>query len=184
MNIFFNKHNLNFYNTLLSLSRNIFFYNKIKLSDTLESRLYLIFFHFSILMIISKQKRKKFDQKSYDNLFNSIEYNFRELGFGDVTVNKKMKDLNKILYDILLKINDSNDSNDGNFNVNFKIANKYFHEFSSPKSEEFLNFNRYFTNFFHFCFELSIETMLEEVIKFKDKSWLYQKEKHLSQKKK
>ena len=29
----------------------------------------------------------------------------RELGFGDVSVNKKMKDLNKILYDILLKIN-------------------------------------------------------------------------------
>ena len=131
-------------------------------------------------MIISKQKQKIFDQKSYDNLFNSIEYNFRELGFGDVTVNKKMKDLNKILYDILLKINDSDD---GAFNVNFNIANKYFGEFSGPKSEEFLNFNRYFTNFFHFCFELSIETMLEEVIKFKDKSWLYQKEKLQSQKK-
>ena len=36
-------------------------------------------------------------------MFNNIEYNLREMGFGDVTVNKKMKDLNKILYDILLK---------------------------------------------------------------------------------
>ena len=37
-------------------------------------------------------------------LFHNIENNLRELGFGDVSVNKKMKDFNKILYDILLKI--------------------------------------------------------------------------------
>ena len=36
--------------------------------------------------------------------FYNIENNLRELGFGDVSVNKKMKDLNKIFYDILLKI--------------------------------------------------------------------------------
>ena len=61
-----------------------------------------MFIHFSIMMIIFK-KKKKFDQKSYDILFHNIENNLRELGFGDVSVNKKMKDLNKILYDILLK---------------------------------------------------------------------------------
>ena len=43
--------------------------------------------------------------KTYDSVFDNIENNIRELGFGDVTVNKKMKELNKILYDILLKIN-------------------------------------------------------------------------------
>ena len=36
--------------------------------------------------------------------FIHIENNLRELGFGDVSVNKKMKDFNKILYDILLKL--------------------------------------------------------------------------------
>ena len=62
-------------------------------------------------MIIFKKKEKKFSQKSYDSLFFNIENNLRELGYGDVAVNKKMKDLNKILYDILLKINNSeNDS--------------------------------------------------------------------------
>ena len=65
-----------------------------------------MFFHFSILMIISKNKGKKFSQSLYDDLFKNIENDLRELGFGDVTVNKKMKDLNKILYDILLKIED------------------------------------------------------------------------------
>ena len=40
----------------------------------------------------------------------NIEYNLRELGYGDVSVNKQMKTLNKIFYDILLKIkvDDSN----------------------------------------------------------------------------
>ena len=82
-----------------------------------------MFFHFSILMIIFKKKGEKFDQNEYDNVFNSIEYNLRELGFGDVSVNKKMKDLNKILYDILLKIDD-NSVND--FKLNKKLVTKYF----------------------------------------------------------
>ena len=96
-------HNNELYNTLLTLSRNLFFYNKITLKDTFETRIYLMFIHFSLMMIIYKKKGKKFNQKSYDSLFFNIENNLRELGYGDVAVNKKMKDLNKILYDILLK---------------------------------------------------------------------------------
>ena len=56
-----------------------------------------MFMHFSIMMIITKKKGKRFDQKSYDILFHNIENNLRELGFGDVSVNKKMKDFNKLL---------------------------------------------------------------------------------------
>ena len=93
------------YNTLLLLSRNIFFYEKLKLKDSFETRIYLMFIHFSIMLIIFKVKKTKFNQKSYDQLFDNIENNLREAGMGDVSVNKKMKDLNKILYDILLKIN-------------------------------------------------------------------------------
>ena len=61
----FKRHNSNLYNILLLLSRNIFFYRKIVLSDNFETRLYLIFIHFSILMIIYKKKNIKFDQKLY-----------------------------------------------------------------------------------------------------------------------
>ena len=46
------------YNILLTLSRNIFFYKNLKLSDTFETRIYLMFFHFSIIMIIFKKKRE------------------------------------------------------------------------------------------------------------------------------
>ena len=63
-----------------------------------------MFLHFSIMLIIYKKKKIKFDQKVYDYFFHNIENNLRELGLGDVAVNKKMKDLNKILYDITAKI--------------------------------------------------------------------------------
>ena len=119
----FKKHNSKLYNILLLLSRNIFFYRKLLLSDNFETRLYLIFIHFSILMIIFKKKNSKLDQKLYDSLFNNIENDLRELGFGDVSVNKKMKIFNKILYDILLKINISEDNN---FKLNHQLISNYF----------------------------------------------------------
>ena len=61
----------NIYNILLNLSRNIFFYKKIKLPDTFETRIYLMFIHFSIILIIFKKKGSKFDQKIYDFFFHS-----------------------------------------------------------------------------------------------------------------
>ena len=45
---------------------------------------------------------KNFDQNLFDLLFKQIEANMRELGYGDVTVNKKMKLLVKSFYNILL----------------------------------------------------------------------------------
>ena len=164
MNIF-NNHPNNLYNILLQLSRNIFFYEKIKLPDTFETRIYLMFVHFSIFMIITKKKGSKFDQKSYDNLFNNIEYNLRELGFGDVTVNKKMKEFNKILYDILLKINNSeNDS----FNINKNLILKYFNQLNDDEFQKYVVFERYLNDFYKFCFELPLENMIREAINFKD----------------
>ena len=163
----FKKHNHNLYNILLTLSRNIFFYNKIRLPDTFETRIYLMFIHFSILMLISKKKGTKFNQKYYDFFFHNIEYNLRELGFGDVSVNKKMKEFNKILYDILLKIED-NQSNLNKFKINYKIILKYFIQLNNPKNSNFLEFESYFLHFFDFCFELPLDNMVEQAIKFKN----------------
>ena len=158
-------HKVELYNTLLTLSRNLFFYNKINLKDTFETRIYLMFIHFSIMMLIFKKKGKKFDQKAYDSLFFNIENNLRELGYGDVAVNKKMKDLNKILYDILLKINNSKIDL---FEINKNLIFKYFNELNDADTQKYLNFERYLNNFHEFCFELSLESMIREAIKFKD----------------
>ena len=54
--------------------------------------------------IFKKIKKTEFPQQIFDNIFQNIEYHLRELGFGDVAINKKMKLLNKNFYDILLKI--------------------------------------------------------------------------------
>ena len=162
--IFNKKHNNNLYNILLQLSRNIFFYKKINLDDSFETRIFLMFFHFSILMIIFKKKGKKFEQKEYDNVFFNIENNLRELGFGDVSVNKKMKDLNKIFYDVLLKLNIGKD----NFEINEKLILKYFDYLDFKNTEKIKDFSDYFTNFYKFCFDKPSDIMIEEAINFKN----------------
>ena len=133
------------------------------LKDTFETRIYLMFIHFSIILIISKKLKVKFSQKSYDNLFHSIENNLRELGFGDVAVNKKMKELNKILYDILLKVNKS----DTDVVINKDLIIKYFPQLDDLNSKKYELFNQYFINFYHFCFELTPETVIKDALKFK-----------------
>ena len=153
------------YITLLNLSRNIFFYKKIGLPDTFETRIYLMFIHFSVMMIVFKNKGKKFNQKSYDSFFHNIENNLREMGFGDVSVNKKMKDFNKLLYDILLKLNKKNDVNE--FKLNEKLIIDYFKELKDAKNTKYIDFERYFTNFYNFCFELPLDNMIRDSLNFK-----------------
>ena len=149
---------------MLTLSRNLYFYDKIKLKDSFETRIYLMFLHFSIILMIFKKNQNKFPQLSYDSLFFSIENDLRELGFGDVAVNKKMKDLNKILYDILLKVNTSNN----NLKINKKLILKYFPNLDEVNSKKYELFSEYFIKFYHFCFELSPENMIKDALKFKD----------------
>ena len=122
-----------------------------------------MFMFFSIILQVFKQKKEKFLQDEYDNLFFCIENNLRELGFGDVAVNKKMKDLNKILYDILLKVNNDKDG----FQMNKSLVLKYFTEIDDL-SKKYQVFDDYFTKFYHFCFELNTKTMIKDAIKFKD----------------
>ena len=162
--IFKKKHNHDLYNTLLHLSRNIFFYKKVELADNFENRIYLMLFHFSILLKIYKKKGTKFDQNSYDSLFFDIENNLRESGLGDVAVNAKMKLLNKVLYDILLKfeIEDSNTK----FLINKKVVLKYFRDLEVKNVDKYKHFETYFTKFYYFCFELPMDNMILGSINF------------------
>ena len=125
-----------------------------------------MFMHFSIMMIVSKKRGEKFDQKSYDNLFHNIENNLRELGFGDVSVNKKMKELNKVLYDILIKI-ELISKNENEFVIDHKLISKYFFELNDLKSGIYIDFKTYFSNFYDFCFEIPLNNMVREAINFK-----------------
>ena len=123
-----------------------------------------MFFHFSLMMIIYKKKKSKFSQKSYDSLFHNIENNLREMGFGDVSVNKKMKEFNKLLYDILLKI-ENHDSE--KFKLNENLVFRYFNVLNDEKKANYKVFELYFSNFYDFCFGLDLNNMIIEAHKFK-----------------
>ena len=102
---FYKKHNNKLYNKLIELSRNKFFYKDLNLPDKFETRILLIFFHFALVLNIKKDpKNRKNKQDLFDNIFQNIEYHIRELGYGDVSVNKKMKELTKIFYDIVFNL--------------------------------------------------------------------------------
>jgi hypothetical protein len=162
--IYKTDHNL-LYNKLVELSRNIFFYKQIQLKDNFETRINLIFIHLSIILIIFKKiNKKEFPQDIFDNIFLNIEYHIRELGYGDVAVNKKMKDLLRIFYDILLKqkVKDLDKSL-----ININIIKKYLEPQNVNSAELTDDLSRYFLKFYNFCFELSNDNMLRGVINFK-----------------
>ena len=153
------------YTKLVELSRNTFFYNDLSFKDTLETRIYLVFFHLSIIILIinNKFKNKKENQSIFDNIFQNIEYHLRENGMGDVSVNKRMKDLTKIFYDILIKLNSSKDNN---FTVNEKLTFKYIQIISFKKNNN-EKFKDYLISFYKFCFALELKDIINGNIKFK-----------------
>ena len=162
---FYNRHNSQLYNKLVELSRNIFFYKNLTLKDNFETRIILIFLHLSIILIlVKKNKKKKFPQEIFDNIFLNIEYHLRELGHGDVVVNKKMKTLNKIFYNILLKMEINNDNK-----LVFKknIINEHFILNDNNNSKIVSKLEEYYGNFCNFCFELEDEIMLKGQIDYK-----------------
>ena len=156
------KHNPILYNTLLNLSRNSFFYEIVNLDDTYETRIYLMFLHYSIILFIQKKRKNMTDQENYNNLFFYVENNMRELGYGDVAVNKKMKDLNKIFYDILLKLSD----NQVNFKINRDLINKYFGKLAHNEQNS-IQLEVYLKKFYNFCFELPSNNMIKEIQNYK-----------------
>ena len=125
-----------------------------------------MFIHFSLLLIIFKKKDKNFPQEIFDNIFLNIEYHIRELGYGDVTVNKKMKILTRVFYDILLKINKSKTDT---FETNIQILKTNFDTNDENTSILIDNLSLYFNVFYNFCFELKTDNMLKGQINFKYK---------------
>jgi cytochrome b pre-mRNA-processing protein 3 len=159
----YQSHHNPLYNKLVELSRNIFFYKEVLLKDNFETRINLIFVHLSMLIIILKKRNEHFPQKIFDNIFLNIEYHVRELGYGDVTVNKKMKILNRIFYDILLKINKTKSED---FKTNKEILKTYFGLTNENSSILIDNLSTYFDLFYNFCFELRANNMLQGQINF------------------
>jgi len=117
-----------------------------------------------ILIVFKEKKEKEFPQEAFDNIFLNIEYHIRELGYGDVVVNKKMKILTRIFYDILLKVKNSNTDD---FLINKNVLIAYLVPQSINIKQLIDNLAIYFKDFYYFCFELRNNNMLKGEINFK-----------------
>ena len=156
------------YSKILSLSRNKLFYTKLGLIDTFQNRINLIFLHISFLFIKVKKRDKsylyeEFFQKMFDFIFNKIELNMREIGYGDMTVNKNMKFLVKVFYDILLNCENYEKKNTKNKNL-FLI--KYLTSNTDKKSANNIILVEYFDKYQAFCFDLSPDSVLSGDLNF------------------
>jgi len=156
------------YNNIVYLSRNKIFYTKFNLSDTFQNRINLIFFHISFLLnkINHKNKSKKhkdFEQKFFDLTFNTIELNMREMGYGDVKINKDMKFLIKIFYNILLNCENYNKKKES---VKLKFLLDYLSLKDETKAQNNTNLVNYFNKYQAFCFDLCLDSVLKGDLNF------------------
>ena len=101
-----NSDNLNIYNNLVKLTRNKCLYLNLKDNETFSDRIIFLLMHLSFFLKIYKidNPRKKM-QDIHDFIFRQIEISIREIGYGDVSINKNMKKYVNFFYDILNNIN-------------------------------------------------------------------------------
>ena len=96
---------LNIYNNLIKLTRNKNLYLNLINEDTFLDRLIILLFHFGFFLQLFKNDASKKDaQKLFDFVIKQIELSIREIGYGDVSINKKMKEYVNLFYLILEKI--------------------------------------------------------------------------------
>ena len=82
------------YQNIIERSRSKFFYLNMDIEDIFESRFDIIVLHSFIIFYFLKDisdEEKKLSQFLFDFMFEDFDNNLREMGFGDIAVNKKMK---------------------------------------------------------------------------------------------
>ena len=101
-----NNEYLNFYNNLVKLTTNKSLYSDIiNPQDTFSDRLSLFLFHFAfILKQFKNADNEKKLQELYDFNFRQLELSIREIGYGDQSINKKMKDYINLFHAIISQI--------------------------------------------------------------------------------
>ena len=92
---------LNIYNNLIKLTRNKKLYNDNK-QDTFYDRMIIFFFHLGFLLKVYKNIETKDNlQKFFDYCVRQVELSIREIGYGDATINKKMKEYVNLLFSVI-----------------------------------------------------------------------------------
>ena len=141
---------INIYNNLVNLTRNKELYKDFKNQDTFSDRLIFFLIHFAFFLREYKNNNDKVIlQEIYDYVFREMELSIREIGYGDQSINKKMKDYLNLLYSMIDKIHNwetlsysSKRSILINYvdkNANFEYLVEYFEKYLKTISNKTLN---------------------------------------------
>ena len=151
---------LNIYNNLIKLTRNKLLFEKITSEDSFSHRLMVFLFHFAFfLKIYKKDNTKKYLQKIYDYNFRQLELSVREIGYGDSTINKKMKQYINIFYSIINKVENWEKINN---DQKCKIISEFIEV--GPEAVFFVN---YFEKYRIFLTNNTLNHFTKDVLSFK-----------------
>ena len=91
---------------MVKLTTNKFLYEGIvNKQDSFGDRLTLFLIHFAfVLKEFKDPKNEKILQELYDFNFRQLELSVREIGYGDQSINKKMKDYVNVFHAIITEI--------------------------------------------------------------------------------
>ena len=90
---------------MIKLTRNKELYKDFKNQDTFSDRLIFFLLHFAFFLKVYKENNdKELLQDIYDQIFRQVELSIREIGYGDQSINKKMKDYLNLFYGMIDKI--------------------------------------------------------------------------------
>ncbi len=148
---------LNIYNNLIKLTRNKKLYINLEKEDTFSERLIFFFLHFALFLKHFKSSMNKKELQSlFDFVIKQIEISIREIGHGDVSVNKKMKDYINLFYSIVESIEKS-DLNDKKNQLN--LIRKYI---DNDKNLDF--FVDYFSKYRLFLANNTLNIFTKDII--------------------
>ena len=153
------RYYIHLYNNLINYTRNKDLYKNLNREDNFADRLTLFLLHFSFfLKNFKSEENKNILQEIYDFNFRQLELSIREIGYGDQSINKKMKDYINLFHSMVSEIHFWNDLtkteklkkisiflsdfenkqellnyfNDFNLNLSKKTLNSYLKSVSNP----------------------------------------------------
>ena len=92
------------YNKLIELARDKNLYKDFKKQDEFSDRLIFFLIHFALFFKAFKNENdKEILQNIYDFIFRQLELSIREIGYGDQSINKKMKDYLNLFHEMIDK---------------------------------------------------------------------------------
>ena len=138
------------YNNLINFTRNKELYKSLGRKDNFSDRLTLFLLHFSFFLKNFKNEQNKIVlQEIYDFNFRQLELSIREIGYGDQSINKKMKDYINLFHSMVSEIHFWQDLTRPEkiekisiFLSDFKEIDElldYFEEFNEDLSKKTLN---------------------------------------------